>query len=43
MADVLRMRETRPFVFTNLKNDEGVEQIVGFIVENGRLDQACKW
>jgi urease accessory protein len=34
-ADALRMRQTRPFVFTNLKSGEGVEQIVGFIVEKG--------
>jgi hypothetical protein len=28
---------------TNLKSGEGVEQIVGFIVEKGGLDHACKW
>ena len=38
-ADARRMRQTRPFVFTNLKSGEGVEQIVGFIVEKGSLDQ----
>jgi urease accessory protein len=37
-ADSVRMRQTRPFVFTNLKSGEGVEQIVGFIVEKGGLD-----
>jgi urease accessory protein len=37
-ADALRMRQTRPFVFTNLKSGGGVEQIVGFIVEKGDLD-----
>ena len=37
-ADALRMRQTRPFVFTNLKSREGVEQIAGFIVEKGGLD-----
>ena len=37
-ADALRMRQTRPFIFTNLKSGEGVEQIVGFIVEKGGLD-----
>lgn len=37
-ADARRMRQTRPFVFTNLKSGEGVEQIVGFIVEKGGLD-----
>jgi urease accessory protein len=39
-ADALRMRRTRPFIFTNLKSGEGVEQIVGFIVEKGGLDQS---
>jgi urease accessory protein len=42
-ADALRLRQTRPFVFTNLKSEERVEQIVRFIAENGGLDQACKW
>ena len=37
-ADALRMRRARPFIFTNLKSGEGVEQIVGFIVEKGGLD-----
>ena len=37
-ADALRMRRTRPFIFTNLKSGEGVEQIVGFIVAKGGLD-----
>src|SRR3546814_958886 len=26
-ADALRMRQTRPFIFTNLKSGKGVEQI----------------
>jgi urease accessory protein len=38
-ADALRMRQTRPFIFTNLKSGEGVEQIAQFIVETGGLDQ----
>lgn len=29
------MRQTRPFVFTNLKSGDSVEQIAGFIVEKG--------
>src|SRR5215813_3515297 len=37
-ADTLRMRQTRPFVFTNLKSGEGVESIVEFVVVNGGLE-----
>jgi len=37
-ADTLRMRQTRPFVFTNLKNGEGVESIAEFIVVKGGLE-----
>jgi len=40
-ADTLRMRANRPFVFTNLKSGEGVEQIANFIVTNGGLSQAA--
>jgi len=36
-ADALRMRRTRPFIFTNLKSGEGVEDIAMFIVEAGAL------
>jgi urease accessory protein len=36
-ADTLRMRVKRPFVFTNLKSGEGVDQVISFIVENGGL------
>lgn len=36
-ADTLRMRPNRPFVFTNLKSGEGVEQIASFIIQNGGL------
>src|SRR6476660_7501879 len=37
-ADALRMRHTRPCIFTNLKSGDGVEQIAEFIVEKGGLD-----
>src|SRR5215467_2667015 len=37
--DALRMRRTRPFLFTNLKTGHGVESIARFIVEEGGLDQ----
>src|SRR5262250_3967976 len=36
-TDTLRMRVHRPFVFSNLKSGEGVEQIARFIIENGGL------
>jgi urease accessory protein len=32
-----RMREDRPFVFTNLKAGDGVERIVDFIATQGGL------
>jgi urease accessory protein len=35
--DAQRMRGARPFVFTNLKTGEGIEQIVDFIVAQGGL------
>jgi urease accessory protein len=35
--DTLRMRVNRPFVFTNLRNGEGVNQIASFLVEKGGL------
>ena len=40
-ADALRMRVQRPFVFTNLKNGEGVEQIFNFIIDKGGLTKAA--
>jgi urease accessory protein len=36
-ADTRRMRQSRPFIFTNLKAGEGVEQISQFIVDRGGL------
>jgi urease accessory protein len=36
-SDTIRMRGQRPFVFSNLKSGEGVNQIVGFILEKGGL------
>ena len=36
-ADALRMRVKRPFVFTNLKSGEGVDQIAEFVIEKGGL------
>src|SRR5262245_62714117 len=37
-ADARRMRQTRPFVFTNLKSGQGVEPIAEFIVMRGGLE-----
>jgi urease accessory protein len=36
-TDALRMRGTRPFVFANLKNSEGVDRIASFVIEKGGL------
>lgn len=36
--DARRMRGSRPFIFTNLKINQGLEQIVQFIVEQGMLN-----
>ncbi len=35
--DAKKMRGTRPFIFSNLKTKQGLEDIVGFIVERGML------
>ena len=40
-SDTLKMRVNRPFVFTNLKSGEGVEQIATFIIENGGLAESA--
>jgi len=37
--DARRQRGTRPFVFTNLRTGAGVDDVVGFIREQGLLDQ----
>ena len=36
-ADSKRMRDTRPFIFSNLKQGKGVDQIVAFIEQAGGL------
>jgi urease accessory protein len=36
--DAARMRGERPFVFTNLKTDHGLERVIDFIVVNGGLE-----
>ena len=35
--DAKKMRGIRPFIFSNLKTKQGLEDIVGFIVERGML------
>ena len=35
--DSRRMRGTRPFIFTNLKEDKGVAEIAAFILEQGGI------
>ena len=37
--DAKRMRGERPFVFTNLRSGDGVEQVIAFIRKQGLLDQ----
>jgi len=36
-SDARRMRATRPFIFSNLKSGQGVDEIAGFILEKGGL------
>ena len=36
-ADTRRMRGDKPFVFTNLKNDTGLDVVIDFIVDQGML------
>jgi urease accessory protein len=36
-TDARRMRNARPFIFSNLKSGEGVDQIASFIIERGGL------
>jgi urease accessory protein len=37
--DAKRQRGERPFVFTNLRSGEGVEEVIAFIRKQGLLDQ----
>ncbi len=36
--DAISVRQDRPFVFTNLKGGDGIDEVVDFIVEQGMLD-----
>jgi urease accessory protein len=40
-ADALRMRIKRPFVFTNLKSGEGVDQVASFVIDKGGLAKSA--
>jgi urease accessory protein len=40
-SDAFRMRGKRPFIFTNLKSGEGVDQIARFIIEKGGLAKSA--
>lgn len=37
--DTLRMRKEKPFVFTNMKTGQGVDEIIHFIEHNGMLEE----
>jgi urease accessory protein len=39
-SDARRMRGTRPFIFSNLKSGQSVDEIAGFILEKGGLAAA---
>ena len=36
-SDARRMRTTRPFIFSNLKSGQGVDEVAHFILEKGGL------
>jgi urease accessory protein len=36
--DARKMRGERPFVFSNLRTGQGVDEIIGFIIEQGMLE-----
>jgi len=40
-ADALKMRLNLPFVFTNLRSGEGVEQIARVIIKSGGLEKTA--
>ena len=39
--DARKMRGTRPFLFTNLKANQGVAEIADFIVKTGGVEAAA--
>jgi urease accessory protein len=40
-ADAQRMRGKRPFIFSNLKSGEGVDEIASFVIEKGGLAKSA--
>ena len=40
-ADALKMRVRRPFIFTNLKSGDGVDQVASFIIDKGGLRKSA--
>jgi urease accessory protein len=38
-SDAKKMRGERPFVFTNLRKGDGVDEVIAFIRTQGLLDQ----
>jgi urease accessory protein len=38
-SDAKKMRGDRPFVFTNLREGDGVDEVISFIRTQGLLDQ----
>jgi urease accessory protein len=38
-ADAKKQRGDRPFIFTNLRKGDGVDQVVSFIRKQGLLDE----
>ncbi len=39
--DAKKMRGERPFIFSNLKTGQGLQQIIDFIIEKGMLEKAA--
>ncbi|MBD3671272.1 MAG: urease accessory protein UreG [Gammaproteobacteria bacterium] len=39
--DSKRMRGERPYVFTNLKTDEGLDAVIDFLIKHGMLENAA--